>query len=108
MLCKHEVVGSIPSGSTTLHQEERSQQRDNGIPAGPPPSYEGPDRLVDIVNEGFVRRLHAFRTDPEKTLNSDINAHANEGCFSRVRPLADASPSSRMGFAENDQAHKGF
>jgi hypothetical protein len=42
VLCKHEVVGSIPSGSTT----PRDQTWENGIPVRLRPGG------FDIVNEG--------------------------------------------------------
>ena len=88
VLCKHEVVGSNPSGSTTPpHPEAPARRASKGAIASERLTefQRTSVQLVDTVNEGFARRLHAFRADLEKTL-SDIKAHANEGCFLRTGP----------------------
>ena len=63
VLCKHEVVGSIPSGSTMRTPSSRSGN--NRIPAWPARRPGG----FDIVNEGSVRRSakRGFKGGPEKT-----------------------------------------
>ena len=69
VLCKHEVVGSIPSGSTRL--ERFAIMRNNRIPAA---SVSGGDGF-DIVNEGSAR-LRASG-DHRADLRKDINCLAN-------------------------------
>ena len=56
VLCKHEVVGSIPSGSTISPARDRAQVSHRLRPAGFP-----------IVNEGSSRPATAYRDDLEKT-----------------------------------------
>ena len=68
VLCKHEVVGSIPSGSTILRRaggamqdalrslgEGGPQPRDRGTQDSAPGSRE-PGQRFDIVKEGSARR----------------------------------------------------
>src|SRR4051812_12474537 len=60
VLCKHEVVGSIPSGSTTSRTKALSSDRSNEIPV----AWLTAGVRVDIVNEGFARACSSpFRVD---------------------------------------------
>ena len=106
MLCKHQVVGSIPSGSTILHPEGWYRDRNDSLR----PRIVDPRN--DIVNEGSVRRLRLPLGDvarsedgPEKTSLSDkYKAHE----WRRHGSLEPGRHQLFMSFAENDQAHKGF
>ena len=86
VLCKHQVVGSIPSGSTTLLRPKGYA----GCPAKPwrsraatlvivdetsfPPALAG--WADDIVKEGSVRRHPRLKDGPEKTsLSGKYKAH---------------------------------
>ncbi len=118
VLCKHEVVGSIPSGSTiTPYSRMGGRDWRMSRPAylaiemkdysGLPPIWRG--RWFDIVNEGSVRlrASGASRAD----LEEDINCLAK--ISKRMRGLRSAAligdgRRAFMSFAENDQAHKGF
>ena len=58
VLCKHEVVGSIPSGSTKLRDRVETTEFQLDASAF---------SWFDIVNEGSTRPPQALRVDPEKT-----------------------------------------
>ena len=107
MLCKHEVVGSIPSGSTMRPLKGRSRDQEmNTIPPGGP---IGPDGGFDIVNEGSVRAPRK-RGLPRADLD-DIIVWLIFYIKAHALTRAAGSPTGQvrgMSFAENDQAHKGF
>src|SRR5215467_10209639 len=84
VLCKHEVVGSIPSGSTI---SSRSRMNQFAAPLG--------GSAIDIVNEGSLRRA-------PRVSRMDLRRHH---CLTQS---ACSNICSIMSFAENDQAHKGF
>ncbi len=107
VLCKHEVVGSIPSGSTNSLAIEENHE------FSPGPLWIL--REFDTVNEGSSRREDLPVFTPA-LWRADLRRHH---CLAKtktkrmcdcvrsfVRPAAELT--SRMSFAENDQAHKGF
>ena len=56
VLCKHEVVGSIPSASTTI----TLRRRGCAIEESDKFASRLTARCVDIVKEGSARRLQRF------------------------------------------------
>ena len=65
MLCKHEVVGSIPSGSTSLRWLRRLRlgkpHRSEGCRVVARKSEDGPTMVAkNIVRETSLRMLHPF------------------------------------------------
>ena len=62
---------------------------------------------VDIVNEGSLRAPWALQDGLLKTSLSDTELRRGEQLGPRIKS-EEATCSPRMGFAENDQAHKGF
>ena len=67
VLCKHEVVGSIPSGSTTLRLRLCVAQPgmvDRSVPGLARKSEDGLDyQAKTIVRETSLRTLHPYRMD---------------------------------------------
>ena len=71
VLCKHEVVGSNPSGSTIPLSGLRSIANKFAVAV--------PALQFDIVNEGFVRDLQSFQGRLEMTLSDFNKAQARVG-----------------------------
>ena len=77
VLCKHEVVGSIPSGSTTStapgHWTGSARSQANEFPL----LLRKDGGWVDIVNGGFARACSSpSRADLMKTLSGKYKAQA--------------------------------